>query len=104
MVDRISLANLTDILSIKRCESSMANSFSMPLTREAVEWLFTRSTHYAGVKDITVPEICGFRLDSDYGITLICNRHSPLLYGFQRSQNEGTDLSIFIQGKRVYFD
>jgi GNAT superfamily N-acetyltransferase len=68
MVDEILPDLLSEIINIKRRDDRIGNSFSMPLTREAVDLLFARSVHYADVKEINPPVICGFRLDSDYSI------------------------------------
>jgi predicted GNAT family acetyltransferase len=72
---KLSPGGLKEIINMPR-ESSLGNSFSMPLTQEAVDWLFARSTHYAGVKEIDVPDVCGFRVDSDFGIDIFLTPQS----------------------------
>lgn len=61
-VSRLSLDCIPDLNPTRS-----ATGFSIPVTREAVEWLFTRTTHYAGVYGITpVPDTVGFLQGNDF--------------------------------------
>jgi hypothetical protein len=80
--ERIATHRVSDILHLKRDEPSGENSFSMPVTQEAIHWLFTRSTHYASVKNLLKPDTVGFKLDDDYSMLSSLSDPSLILLGF----------------------